>query len=339
MTTASYVLNRRGSIGTHTRAKVLQVAKDLGYEPNVLARSLRTGSSRVVGCFLPSLSNSFLAMAVEEAQDALGKQGLSVMVHRIHPEGSGLARGLEVLNGFRGCGLMIMQPDAQRFASLVRWASSGRPTVGLVYPDTALFQCNVVMDDEEASCMATRHLLQAGHRDVAIVSRPATLPRPYLRIVGYQRALSEAGITIQADFIRQDERAGHPTPQQDLGYRGTKALFALDKPPTAIVCAHNQIGMGALLALRELGLHIPEKVSLIVFDHVEWLELVDPPLTSVGSDGRDLGATAARLLLEQLNGVLRKESSLVRLPASLISRRSVGSAPLASAHRAVGDVG
>jgi DNA-binding LacI/PurR family transcriptional regulator len=273
---------------------------------------------------MPSLSNGFIAMAVEEAHSVLSNHGYGMMICRTGPTKSGIASSIELLRSFQGCGLLIMQHNARRYPDVVRWAASGRPMVVVIHPNPGLSVDSVILDDEESGYQATRHLINYGHRRIAILSRPVNLPIYQLRVAGYRRAMQEAGIPVKEVFIRDEEPNSRLFPEQKLGYRETLALLRLLSSPTALLCAHNQIAMGALLALRELQLIVPKDISLVTFDHVDWIRVVEPALTSIGTDGRDVGGAAARLILDQLKHK-GQTGQTIRLSADLIPRDSVAS--------------
>ncbi len=300
--TASHALNKTRAVGQAARQQVLEAAKALGYQPNFLARSLKTGSSRLIGCLVNSLSNPFISAAVEGAHTVLRKQGYGLLVYRTGPQSAGVTDGVRFAESYHAAGLLVVHPHVSESRALRRWAVAHRALVLAIHRDPTLAADTVTMAHEEAGYDATRYLLEQGHRRISVLSRPTGLEVYGLIAAGYHRALRDQGIEPQRALLRCDERTALPDAQQDLGYRETLALLALRTPPTAILCAHNQIAIGALRALRERGVNVPKHLSLMTFDHVDWMRITEPALTSIGVHGDPLGQAAAQALLDRLAG-------------------------------------
>ena len=320
--TASHALNNTRSVGELTRQQVLQAAKALGYQPNFLARSLKTGSSRLIGCVVNSLSNPFIAAAIEGAHTVLRKHGYGVLVYRTGPQASGVTDGVRFAESYHAAGLLVAHPQVSTSRALRRWVAGHRPLVLAIHPDPTLQADTVTMAHEDAGYDATRHLLDQGHRRVAMLSRPARLEVYALLMAGYQRALRDHGIVVEPALLRSDEQELLPDAQQELGYRETFQLLDLPQPPTAIFCAHNQIALGSLRALRERGVAIPKGMSLLTVDHVDWMRVTEPALTSIGIHGEPLGHAVAQALLDRLGGASSPPRT-VRLRMEFAMRDSV----------------
>jgi LacI family transcriptional regulator len=317
-------LNGTRAVSPATRKQVLHAARVLGYHPNILARSLKTGSSRLIGCLVNSLSNPFIAATIEGVHTVLRKKGYAVLVYQTGSESAGVTDGVRFAESYDAAGLVVVHPRVSESQALHRWIAAGRALVLAIHPASSLGVDTVTMAHDEAGYNATRYLLRQGHRRIAVLSRPTRLGVYGLVVAGYHRALREAGVEAERTLVRSGERVKLAEAQQDLGYRETFALLDLPKPPTAILCVHNQIAIGALRALRERGVSIPKHMSLMTFDHVDWMDVTEPTLTSIGVQGAPLGRAVAQTLLRQFTET-PAEPRTVRLRLKLIVRDSVAS--------------
>ncbi len=320
--TASHALNGTRAVGAATRTRVQRAARALGYRPSIVARSLKTGSSRLIGCLVNSLSNPFIASAIEGLHTVLRRKGYGVLVYQTGLDPTAVTDGVEFAESYHAAGLVVVHPRAGESVALRRWIASGRGLVLAIHPAPRLGADMVSMAHEEAGYDATRYLVRQGHHRIGVLSRPTRLGVYRLVVAGYCRALREAGLRAERALVRAAERATLPDAQQELGYRETLALLRLRRPPTALVCVHNQIALGALRALRERGISIPKDMSLVSFDDVDWMRVTDPNLTSIGVDGRTLGQVVAQSLLTRL-ATPSAPPQAVGLRFELVARDSV----------------
>jgi LacI family transcriptional regulator len=187
----------------------------------------------------------------------------------------------------------------------------------------------VLVANEAGAYSATRHLLRMGHRHIAVITGPLHLANAVERLNGFKRALAEANVPIDADYI-QEARF-----ERNSGYSAAKLLLRMMPRPTAIFACNDLMALGVLLAARELGLHCPEDLSIVGFDNLEFAELTAPALTTVHQPGYQLGTAAARLLLERIAGSQKPRQKIV-LPTELRSRQSVAP-PLGASSAALSD--
>lgn len=321
--TASHALNNTRAVGSATRKRVEAAATKLGYRANVLARSLKTGSSRLIGCIVANLSNPLIASAVEGLQAALRERGYGLLVYRAGIGGDEVARGVDFALSYDAAGLFVIHPDVAASHALARWREAGRPLVLGVHPDAKPGVDQVLMADREAGFRATRYLIGLGHRRIAVLTRSLRIGVYAAILVGYKAALAESTIAFDRSLVGSRERyAEHG--EVELGERETARLLKLKTPPTAIICAHNQIAVGALRALRVGGVDIPSGMSLIAFDQVDWMTATYPTITSIGIEGLKLGRTAGQQLMKRLEG-WRGGPTTIELSLELTERESVSS--------------
>jgi LacI family transcriptional regulator len=175
----------------------------------------------------------------------------------------------------------------------------------------------VLVANAEGAYLATRHLIQVGHKRLAVIAGPLGLTNAAERLKGFKRALIEAHMEIEPEFVQE---ARFDTAS---GYQAALRLLRMLPRPTAIFACNDLMAFGVLQAARELSLRCPEDLSIAGFDCLEFTRFTDPPLTSVYQPGYQLGATAARLLMQRVDG-LRSAPKKVLLPTELKKRNSVG---------------
>jgi LacI family transcriptional regulator len=189
----------------------------------------------------------------------------------------------------------------------------------LVYVDRSPLQCNVdsvLVDNVRASFDATRHLLDLGHRRIAIITEPLNLLNAADRLLGYQNALRLVGAPVEKELVRTGDN------KEDSGYLNGVEFLKLANRPTAILVCNNLMTLGVLAAFRELGVACPREVSLVGFDDFEWSSFLHPPLTMVRQPALELGAAAAQAVLKRMRNLHPLATERVLLQTQLTVRES-----------------
>lgn len=320
--TVSYALNSSRGVGPELRDRVLVAAESLGYRANVLAQGLRAGSAKLVACIVSNLSNPLIAAAVESANRELAKRGYGTLIFRAGVSEPELSNAVTLAASYRAAGLLVIHPFAGRSRELQRWIEDDHAVTIAIHPHSGLYVDQVLMAGEDAARRAVRHLLHLGHRDIALVARSLSI-EIYADVArGYQSALADAGLALRKDLLRSRERATDAAPETDLGYRETKALLKLSRPPTAIIGAHNKISIGVLRALHDEAVRVPEDMSIVSFDRMDWMTITHPNITSIGIDGTIIGVVAAKSIVSRMEGKV-SEPSIIKLPLQLSVGASV----------------
>src|SRR5829696_1415566 len=287
--TVSLVLGRnpRARIAAGTRERVLRAAAELGYRGNLLARGLSTRRSYTLGFVVPDLRNPFHMDVVAGAERVAAEAGYALLICESGAGGPG-AR-LEALHARLIDGVII---DAAEAAALDERAL-GELNVVLVDEPSARWPA-VASDALGAGRTAAEHLLALGHRRVAFIGPASESPAQRLRERGFAQALRGAGVSIESALLRRapGTAAG--------GHEAMRALLALGARPTAVFCANDLVAVGALKACLKGGVRVPADCSIVGCDDVELARLVTPELTTVSVPARELGARAARLLLQRI---------------------------------------
>jgi LacI family transcriptional regulator len=306
--TVSRVLNGKSVVNQQTRATVLEAMNSLGYKPNVFARSLASGRSMTVGVVTQNIGSPFYDMIMQGVIQGFSGTGYSpIFVDGQWEKGT----QLDVINtllGRRVDGLLILGGDTSEkdLGELI----DRLPTI-VVARDLPEWkhQC-IYVDNRGAAYDATRHLIDFGHRDIAIIRGIKHHQDAIRRFEGYSQALAEAGIQLDPELVLE----GNFTAQS--GILGINSLLMRGKSFTALFCANDMVAYGARLALQRKGIRVPEDVSLVGFDDQAESAFVTPPLTTVRQPGAEMGKAAAKGLLKLIKGescvlpVLRAELQL-----------------------------
>ena len=315
--TVSLVLSKNPTarVAADTRERVLRAAEELGYRPNVIARSLVRRRSYAIGLVVPDLANQFFAHVVSGAERVAAEAGYAVLL--CEQRGAGIESHLDALRARQVDGLIL---DAAGASSIPEDLLDGINVVLIDQPSQRW--PGVASDAEGAGRMAAEHLVGLGHRRIAFVGPSADVHSFRMRERGFTRALREAGLGIDSDLLRRAPAtvAG--------GTAAMRALLARKEAPTAVFFANDLLALGAYKACAQLGVSIPRDVSVVGCDDIEFAQLVTPELTTVAVPARELGARAARLLVRDLAGDAVAPSQQTRpLPVRLVVRGSTGPAP------------
>lgn len=323
--TASYVVNGRDGVGAETRAHVLRVAEEIGFRPNRLASGLRTGQSRVLGLVLADITNPFYPEIAGGVIAAAAEAGYRVFLS--HSGGTGDLDVEEVRT------LCDHQCAALIFTSLL--ASDGPLIADVVPADVPLVQAVrrasglaadfVGIDDRAGAREAARHLLELGHREIALLAGPPGSSASCERALGFRETLAAEGLEPDADRVVECQLT------VDAGYAGAKRLLAAgSRPPTAVLCGNDLIALGAIDALADDGLAVPDDVSVVGYDDIWFSSSRLVRLTSVRQPRHAMGRAAVSLALERLAdpGIEPRE---VILPHELVVRRTTAAPRLQAA--------
>jgi DNA-binding LacI/PurR family transcriptional regulator len=319
--TASRALADSPLVNENTRRRVWEAAERLRFQPNRLARSLRSGATMAVGLVVPDVAAAFYASALRGAQDTLEEAGYHVLVAST---GRAAGRERETLRTLR----------AHQVDGLIVATSGGYEDIGVpaVFFDNVPAQAGagaVAMDNERGIALLVEHLAAVhGHRCIAYMGPPESAgdDAALLQGVGRERleafraAIGRAGLALPPEYVRTSTAAGF----EEDARAAARELAALERPPTAMVAGTDTHATGLLRGLRERGLRVPADVALVSFDEPVSADLLDPPMTSLDRHDRELGRIAAQLLLRTLRGDDEGAGHTVRVTASLTVRASCG---------------
>lgn len=319
--TVSHVINNTRVVSEDVRQRVLEVIQELRYVPSALARSLKNDRTNTIGMMIPNNSNPYFAEVIRGVEEAAFALGYNIILCNSDDDARKQVAHIRVLLQKRIDGLILVASGSD--TELIRLlADEAIPTV-LVDRELGGVAADLIESDhEQGSYLATKYLLDLGHRDIACVSGPEDLRPSQDRVAGYRRALGEAGVPCRADRLVY----GDFTSQG--GFAAFQQLLALPRRPTAILASNDLNAIGGICAAAEAGVRIPQELSVVGYDDIALAQFSNPPLTTMGQPKHDMGALTARVLIAR---ILDPQLPLRRelLQPQLVVRKS--SAPPAAA--------
>ena len=309
--TVSRVVNGRYGVAPDTFARVRAVIDDLGYESSLVARSLRSRRTNVIGIVVADLE-PFSAELLKGAARAIRGTGYELIIYsgggHVEDQVGWERRYLSRLNGTLTDGTILVTPtvvDVPRGAPVVavdpHAGSSTLPTVD--------------SQNLEGAVAATEYLISLGHRHIGFLAGRPDLESARLRELGYRKALARAGIAFDPELVR----VGGYT--EETAETPARELLLLDRRPTAVFAANDVSAIGTMKVANELGLEVPRDVSVIGFDNIPESALSTPPLTTIDQSIQEMGSEAARLLIELIDEPAREPVHLT-MPTELVVRQS-----------------
>jgi LacI family transcriptional regulator len=309
--TVSKVINDRYGVAVETSTRVKAVISELGYESSLIARSLRSHRTNVVGVLVADIE-PFSAELLKGIARAIRTSGYELIVYSGSGHGKEHAgwerRNVSRLSGTLTDGIILVTPTVDEVG--------GSGPIVAVDPHTgASSMPNVHADNLAGAITATDYLLGLGHRRIGFLAGRADLESARLREQGFHEALATAGIDVDPDLRRVGDY------ELETSREPARQLLELAEPPTAIFAANDLSAIQTMNVARSLGLSVPEDVSVIGFDNIPESALTDPPLTTIDQSIQTMGEEAARLLVDLLNDVTDGPQQIT-LPTKLVVRQS-----------------
>lgn len=315
--TVSRVINNSGYVNEKTRARVEAAIADLGYVPNVLARSLRSRRTGTLGLILTDISNPFWTTVARGVEDAASDAGFNVILCNTDESEVEQDKYLHVLMQKQVDGVLLV--PARSAVEPVKFIQSQNTSVVVLDRRIPNSQTDAVRCDSEGGAyQLTRLLLSLGHRRIAMLSGPRGVSTAEDRVTGYRRALAEAGVDVDAAPVCYGEFS------LGSGYDMTIQALARTPRPSALFAGNNFIAIGALRALRDAGLRVPEDLALVGFDDLPADLVVDPFLTVAAQPAYEMGRQATELLLARLSEEAPAAYQEIVLATEIVVRGSSG---------------
>jgi LacI family transcriptional regulator len=307
-------------IRDETRARVLAAVDALDYAPNHAARALRKSQVGTIGLAVPDMHNPVYAAILEGARPAATEQGYVLMLTDLDDLASDTTTFRRIVRGGAIDGLLLQRDGSAASRVVDRVAPSQTPVVVLNERVRAP-SSGVAVDDRQAAALATRHLLELGHTDIAHLRVRGRNSRSRDRQAGWEDAMQAAGLRPAPRLL------GYGGATSETGYQGMAALLQETRRPTAVFVGSVLAAVGALAAARDAGITVPGELSVVGY-HDTWLaDHVDPPLTVVRLPLQDMGREAVRVLVDLIDGK-RAQQVLVTTPApELLPRASTAPPP------------
>ena len=318
--TVSYVLNGNPviSVPEATRRRILGAVDELGYVPNGAARSLRTQRTSTIAAVIPDITNPFYPAFERGVQAVAEAGGYDLIVYNTGGAAEKEQRCVRSLQQGRVDGVVAvffhlkagdLRPLLERNVALVRLEAVKKGVSSLDLPFD-----NLYVDNVAASRAAVEYLIGRGHERIGMISGGSGPGKPRAR--GYREALAAHRLPPEEALVRDGDFTA------DGGHHAMLGFLAEPHPPTAVFAANDVMAMGALVALREAGLRVPDDVAVVGFDDVPVAGLITPRLTTVSQFQENLGVRAAEMLLERLGGTAPEHGRSEEMPYELIVRES-----------------
>lgn len=312
--TVSRVVNNEGEISNATRERVLATIDEMGYRPNLLARSLVTQRTRTIGLVIPDICNPFWGEVTRGVEDVARQQDFRIVISNTDMDVREEVRALDLLDAYSTDGVIII--TVTRDEETIRRHAERHPIV--VY--NTLFEhlnvLHVTPSTYQGGRMATQHLISKGHRVIGMVTSGSSDPIKINRVRGYHDVLIENGVAFSRKRVEMVANGNLVN-----GYVATKKLLTEQPDITALFCYNDQLAIGALRACSELGRKVPRDCAIIGFDDIEYAAHTSPALTTIRLDKREIGRSAMRLLIGKIEHP-NKDFPPVEIDAELIVRES-----------------
>ena len=314
--TVSRVLNGNAKVDPTLTRRVRTAAKALGYRPSRAARELRVQRSQVIGLILSDIQNPFFTTLVSAVEEVAYSHGFSLILCNASEDTERERLYTEVLHAERVVGAIVTTTDERAGRAGVEvLLQNGIPVVAVDRLIAGVDVDSVLIDNVEGARLATQHLIDDGHRRIGFIGGRACVTTGYDRRRGFDIAHFEAGLPVSKSLARTGDF------KFESGRAEAISLLELSAPPTALLVANNLMTLGALTALQERGLRIPDDMAIVGFDDVLWAPVLTPPLTTVAQPIYAEGRTAAELLIRRMNYPDAPVESVVLRP-TLIQRES-----------------
>lgn len=319
--TVSYVLNKSNKnivIGKETTEKVLKIARELNYRPNIIARSLAKQKTYTIGLVIPDLTQPVFVQILKGIATTAMKEGYNTIICDTEDNADMEIRYMETLRKRWVDGIIISGSSTQAATTHIIETERKIPVVGIDREIDGALTYSVFLDNLKGGYEATKYLLELGHRRIGIISSDKNMPHLMnilQRDSGYWKALKEKGIKPDASL-----RVEGNVNNINGGRKGAKRLLSLKNPPTAIFAVNDTMAIGALQYCLENGLKISEDISIIGFDDTPFASMTNPPLTTMAQPANRMGSAAVNLILSVIAG--KNVESKKILEAKLVVRKS-----------------
>ncbi|QLB13100.1 LacI family transcriptional regulator [Bisgaardia hudsonensis] len=315
-TTVSHVINKTRFVAKETELLVIQAIKDLNYSPSAVARSLKINTTKSIGMIVTSSEPPYFAEVIHSVEEHCYRQGYSLFLCNTQNHPEKIRNHLEMLVKKRVDGIVIMCSEYQADSLDLVNDFSHIPMIVMDWgPNNE--KTDIIQDNSlEGGYMATKYLIDNGHTKIGIICGELTKTIAFARFEGFKKAMNEANLPINPDWILE----GFFEPED--GYECMNKILSLDHYPTAIFCCNDIMALGAISAIGEKGLTVPDDISVIGYDNIHSSRFYSPPLTTIHQSKSRLATQAMNLLFERISQQLKKRK-IIEIHPELVIRKSV----------------
>ena len=314
--TVSRVLNGTARVSEQTRTRVHHAMDELGYQPNASARGLAANTTSTIALVFPKLSGPFFSELIRGAEIAASESGSNLLIYGASGETLGADNQTLGMLTTKADGLILASSGVSR-CYLRDLQRQNLPVVVLGEEPSDTPVDSIQPDNVGGAEEIVSHLIEHGYRRIAMIRGPETRTHASDREYGYRKALQDHGLPCCSELLIAGAFS------ENSGYTGMQHLLQQNPIPDAVFAASDQIAIGALAAIHESGLRVPEDIALVGFDDIETARYTHPPLTTVHQDMLGQGQLAVHMLLDRINGAESAIETKI-LPATLVIRRSCG---------------
>jgi LacI family transcriptional regulator len=317
--TVSRALKDNPEISQETRQQVVDLAAQLEYRPNIVARGLKKRQSATIGVIIPEIVHYFFSQVISGIEEVAYNEGYTVMICQSNEKSDREANNVHTLLAHQVAGILVsVSKETAGYNHLEEVKKNGVPLVFFDRSVPGMMMDQVINDNRESAYRVTQHLIQEGCTRIVHFAGPQNLSIGRERKEGYLQALSDAGIAFREEWCTAVDSF-------DKAYREVMRLHHAGRLPDALFCNNDLTALGAMKALRELNVAIPGRVAVAGFSNGIFSEISDPSLTTVDQHGYEMGAEATRLLLKRINSQKEGEPPVTRVVrGDLIIRNTSG---------------
>jgi DNA-binding LacI/PurR family transcriptional regulator len=316
ISTVSRVLsNSSYRVSEPIREKVLRVAATMGYEPNIAARSLRTDRTNTIGIIVDDLLSPFTPPIVRGIQDYLHEHGFLSLIVNSDWDPDQEQAAIKTLLSRPVDGIIFVEYSHQTTSEALERSHKPRVFVHRLFGSP--IRNSVVPDDYYGASLATEHLIKLGHQRIGYINGPENWHTCRARLRGYQDTLASHDLPFEAALVQPGDW------EMESGYAAAKTLLSQNERPTAIFAANDAMAIGAIYAIQDAGLSVPEDMAIVGYDNRNFAKTVRPRITTVSMPVIEMGGVAAELLLKQI-AEGRKEEEEIKVKGQLIIRETCG---------------
>lgn len=314
--TVSNVIRGTKRVSPQLQERVRAAIRELDYSPNAIARGLKVKRTRMLGLVVPDITNPFFPEIIRGAEDTAFERGYFLITANTDEQIGRERRILLALRSYRADGILLASAPGTDTSHIRRTIASGVPVVFLDRPVPDVKADAVLLDNLRGARECVRHLIQLGHRRIAIITGPLALENARERLQGYEETLRETDIPVDPALILQGSY------RRESGYRLAKQLLQTGLNPSAIFVCNGVMTAGVLEAFEESAIKCPEDISLATFDDLTFDHSFNSHLTAVVQPSYEMGVRAASLLMTRIEGNLSGDPVVQRVAPTLVVRES-----------------
>ncbi|MBV7508417.1 LacI family transcriptional regulator [Bacillus sp. sid0103] len=311
--TVSRVISNAGTVKKETAEKVLEAIKELNYQPNMLARQLRRSETKTILVVVPDITNTFFSAVLRGIESVAIENGYQVLLGDARNDVESETSFLTILGQKKADGLILL--TARTDQKILEDLSQDYPVVlACEYYEGSKLP-TVSIDNVSSARKATEYLISLNHKRIGHISGPLNIVVGRDRCRGFYQAMAQHGLSVDPSLVQEGEFSF------ESGFNLMMKFLSLENPPTALFAGNDEMAMGAIKAAKSKGLRVPEDLSVVGFDDIQFASIFEPALTTVAQPTFDMGQKAMRLLLKLIKDEEIEKDQFI-LPDKLIVRES-----------------